>query len=68
LEDHINSFIGKTACEKKLGYEKAFQFNWGIICDVMVCDFVDDISQKIDRGIQESLYMQMHDELINQRK
>lgn len=68
LEDHFNCFIGRAACERKLGYDKAFLFNWDLIGQLLVGEFDEETSQKMGKGIQESLYMHVHDELVNQRK
>lgn len=68
LEDHFNSFIGKAACEKKMGYEKAFFYNWSLVGDLLVGEFDDEVSEKIGIALKESLYMQVHDELVGQRQ
>lgn len=68
LEDHFNCFIGRAACQYKLGHEKAFQYNWSLISDLLIGEFDEETNLKVGKGIRESVYMLIHDELVNQRK
>ena len=68
LEDHFNCFIGRTACQYHLGHEKAFQYNWSLISDLVISEFDEETTGKIVKALRESVYSLIHDDLINKKK
>jgi hypothetical protein len=65
LEDHINCFIGMAACERKLSKDKVVRVKWEFIDSLIVGELDEEVSQKIKKGVEESLYITVHEEITH---